>query len=157
MISKKIIHLNENVSSREEALQKLCENLKTNNYISSETEFYAAVIKREEEMSTSVGYGIAIPHGKSAAVKQPFVAFMQAAKDFIWDETEKEVKMIFLIGVPEIDNGTLHLKILSQLSRNLLHQDFLEVFKNAQEKEDVYRQLKKVEDMVLQKEKGGDE
>lgn len=62
-----------------------------------------------------MGNDIAIPHGKSDAVKFPFIAFFRSKNRFAWNEDDEKVRIIFQIGVPKIGTELLHLKLISEL------------------------------------------
>lgn len=103
-----------------------------------ETEPYIqAVLHRESEFSTGVGYGVAIPHGKSNVVKEAFVLFCKV-NDVDWNSLDgTTVNMVFMIGVPEQDNSNEHLKILALLSRKLMKEEFRLALTNSKTKEEV--------------------
>ena len=106
----------------------------------------AAVLQREEEVSTSIGYGIAIPHGKTDAVKEPFISFMSFDTPFIWDqETGDEVEAAFLIGVPETNTETLHLKAIAAISKRLLDDDFREELYACRSQREAYTLLNEID------------
>lgn len=90
-----------------------------------------SVLERENEYSTGVGFGIAIPHGKSDAVVEPMLAFAKV-NQVDWDSMDsKPVDLVFLIGVPASDTGSLHLKILANLSRKLMKDEFRQSLRDA--------------------------
>lgn len=95
-----------------------------------------AVKKREDEVSTDMGFGIAIPHGKSDAVLEPFVVFARLKEPIVWNEEENsKVTLIFMIGSPENSEDNVHLIILSQLAGKLMDEDFLNDLRCVTEKE----------------------
>ncbi len=124
IISENLVHLNLDASTKEEALAKLAKQAADNGKVNDEATYIDAVLKREEEFSTAVGFGVAIPHGKSDAVNEPF--FMYASVDGVdWNAMDgNPVDMVFLIGVPMSDAGSTHLKILAALSRKLMKEPF---------------------------------
>ena len=153
MIERELIFITDSVKSKEEALNKMMITAKRMGLIASIEDFSAAVLKREEEFPTAIGHSIAIPHGKSDTVMQPFVAFMKTAHDIVWSEVSSgPVRFIFLLGVPQADEQTIHLKILSQLSRQLLKADFNEKLANYNEVESFYELLKGIEKKVYEQE-----
>ena len=80
-----------------------------------------AALAREEQGTTAVGDGIAIPHAKSDAVGSPFIGFARVASGVEWGAADgKPARLVFLIGVPESQAGDEHLRILAQLSRALM-------------------------------------
>lgn len=124
IISKDLVHLNLEVTTKEEALKQLASIASANNKINNEAQYIEAVLKREEEFSTAVGFGVAIPHGKSDAVNEPFFMFART-ENLDWHSMDGEpVDLIFLIGVPTSDASSTHLKILAALSRKLMKEPF---------------------------------
>lgn len=111
-----------------------------------ETEPYIqAVLHRESEFSTGVGYGVAIPHGKSNVVREAFVLFCKV-NDVDWNSLDgTSVNMVFMIGVPEQDNSNEHLKILALLSRKLMKEEFRLALTNSKTKEEVLSVFKQYE------------
>ena len=117
-----------------------------NHYIDDENTFYKAVMKREYEVPTAIGYDIAIPHGKSNTVLQPFIAFLRTQNKFKWTEGyEDDVQLIFQIGVPDKGNEKLHLKFISEVSKKLLDEDFREKLKTFSDVEQIYELLNSIE------------
>ncbi|HEY8479098.1 MAG TPA: fructose PTS transporter subunit IIA [Spirillospora sp.] len=87
--------------------------------------FVAAVHRREAEGTTGIGDGVAIPHGKTDAIKRPAVAFARVPEGVDWESLDGEpVRLVFLIGVPEAAAGDEHLRLLALLSRRLIDPDF---------------------------------
>jgi PTS system fructose-specific IIA component len=107
--------------------------------------FVQAVLHREAEFSTGVGYGIAIPHGKASVVNEAFVMFCRV--DHVdWNSLDgTDVDMVFMIGVPEEDTSNEHLKILALLSRRLMKEDFRTALRTAQSEDALLEILKKWE------------
>lgn len=94
-------------------------------------ELVDSVLAREAEYSTGVGFGIAIPHGKSEAVTEPMLAFAKV-NNIDWESMDGEpVDLVFLIGVPAADTGSLHLRILANLSRKLMKDEFRQALRDA--------------------------
>ena len=124
IISKELVQLNLNTTTKEDALKQLAKIAADNNKINDEQTYIEAVLKREEEFSTAVGFGVAIPHGKSDAVNEPFFMFART-ENLDWNSMDGEpVDLIFLIGVPTSDASSTHLKILAALSRKLMKEPF---------------------------------
>jgi len=145
IISKELVRLNLKVSTKVEVLEKLAIQASENGKVNNEATYIEAVLKREEEYSTAVGFGVAIPHGKSDAVNEPF--FMFATVDNVdWNSMDGEpVDMVFLIGVPSKDAGSIHLKILAALSRKLMKAPFREALRSATSPEEVIKVLEENE------------
>lgn len=98
----------------------------------------ASALAREAKSTTGVGDGIAIPHAKTAGVTDPFIAFARVPEGVEWNALDGEpVTTVFLIGVPEAQAGTEHLRILSALSRALLRKPVRAALDAATTPEDV--------------------
>lgn len=145
MINKEMIVLDSELKNRDNIISSLAKKALDLGYVSNLDEYINAVKKRESEFSTAIGYGVSIPHGKSEAVKEAFVGFLRSKEAFKWDENqEEEVRLVFLIGVPESKKETLHLKILAQISRKLMDENFREEL-IKENFENVYKLLNEIE------------
>lgn len=80
LLSPKGIDLNVRVSTKEQAIDKLVSLMDATGKISDVAAYKAAVKKREEEGTTAMGEGVAIPHAKTSAVKEPGLAAMLCRK-----------------------------------------------------------------------------
>lgn len=146
VLSKELIFLDVDTNSQEEIIQLVVDQAHTDGYISNKEAFNAAVKKREEEVSTAIGYSIAIPHGKSDSVNYPFIAFVRTANKMRWTEKNEElVQLIFLIGIPKESENNLHLKFISQLSKRLLDENFRSQLLNGANKPEILEKLNSIE------------
>ncbi|HFU4025063.1 TPA: PTS sugar transporter subunit IIA [Streptococcus suis] len=146
IISPELIFLDEALSDKSEIIKYIAKKAKAIGYIIDEQVFYETVMKREAEVPTAIGYDIAIPHGKTDIIVQPFIAFVRTKEKFIWTEGfEDEVQLIFQIGVPETGNEKLHLKFISEVSKKLLNEEFREQLKSIVEHNAVFELLNSIE------------
>lgn len=84
---------------------------------------YRAVVRREQELSTGIGFGVAIPHGKSPTVRDLSVVAGVAATPIPFDALDGQpVRLFFLIVGPEATAGR-HVKVLSRIARLIRHED----------------------------------
>lgn len=130
IINEALIDLSVAQGTKEGVIDHLAGLALAEGRISNVDEYKTAVLHRETEYSTAMGFGIAIPHGKTAAVTEPFLCFARVnAVD--WSALDGEpVDLVFMIGVPE-NAGTTHLKILASISRKLMKQEFRDELRNA--------------------------
>jgi len=141
---KNIVETNQKYSSKEDAIYTLsCKAMKAKKLISCE-DYIHSVYEREEEYSTAIGYGVAIPHGCSNDVIESFVAVATLESPLKWDENL--VDMIFMIGLEPNRRSQDHLKILSSLSRYLVHEDFRKEVKLARNNIELMQILYQIED-----------
>ncbi|REJ31222.1 MAG: PTS sugar transporter [Caldibacillus debilis] len=149
LIEKELIFLDDELTSRDEIVRKMSENVRKLGMITDVNAYMEAVLKREEKIPTTVGLNVSIPHGKSEAVQHPFVTFMRTKNPIVWDErSDEKVKLIFMIGVPIEQKDKLHIKILAQISKNLIDETFRNRLLEASSTEEVYRLLKQIEDHI---------
>ncbi|RGB69211.1 MULTISPECIES: PTS sugar transporter subunit IIA [unclassified Amedibacterium] len=149
MICKELVMVNEPVTTQEEAINRLCKEAETLGLLNNQEEYKKAVYQREHEFSTAVGFDVAIPHGMSDAVNEAFIAYMKTEKEINWGEAEtKPVELIFMIGVPLKDKNVLHLKFISQISKNLMKPEFREHLKSCNTKEEAFEFLKQINDDI---------
>ncbi|PPA70318.1 fructose-specific PTS transporter subunit EIIC [Jeotgalibacillus proteolyticus] len=115
--------------SKEQVIRQLVSELNKKKYLESEQTFLEAVLHREEISPTGLERGLAIPHGKSVAVKKAAFAVARLASPLEdWESIDpaNKVQLVFLIAIPEGEADTTHLKVLSTLSTNLMKEGYLE-------------------------------
>lgn len=101
--------------------------------------FKKEILKREAISSTAFGNGIAIPHGKSPAVRMPRVAVGLSKNGISFDSSDGEpVYAVFMIAVGE-NEDEIHLKLLSALSKKLMNPGFLSRMKECTGKDQIIR------------------
>lgn len=106
------------------ALEHLITLMERGGNIADKAEYKACVLRREEEGSTGIGEGIAIPHAKTSAVKAPGLAAMLVQDGVDFDSLDGEpAKLFFLIAAPDTEDN-VHLDVLSHLSMLLMNDDF---------------------------------
>jgi fructose-specific phosphotransferase system IIA component len=124
MIDATTIDLAMDASSKEEAVDKLCELLYQTGKLNSKAGFVTDVLEREKTESTNMGIGVAVPHGKTNNVKTPSIAITRLKKEITWDECEK-VKVLILLAVPDEHKGTEHLEVIAKIASLLLEESFI--------------------------------
>ncbi|MFK9093050.1 fructose-specific PTS transporter subunit EIIC [Bacillus salipaludis] len=132
-------------NTRDDVIDELIAKFDAAGILSSKQGYKQAILNREGESSTGLGMNIAIPHGKSNAVKRPAVAFGIKRDGVDWNSLDgTDAKLIFMIAVPEKAAGDAHLKILQMLSRKLMDDQFREQLVKVTSKEEAYRLLETI-------------
>lgn len=145
VLKKSLIFLNKDCNERNSVLKEMIRSVYNADLILDENLFLKAVLDREAEIPTAIGYEIAMPHGKSSTVKEPFIGFYRSTELFEWTNgIDEKVKLIFLIGVPEENKGNMHLKFISQLSKKLLDEDFRLRLENESNVNEVFNILNSI-------------
>ena len=143
VIDQNCISLNISAVTKWDAIDELANLLFAAGRITNVEEYITAVRKREEQVSTGVGMGIGIPHGRSAAVCQTTVAFGRSAKGIDFDSIDDEpVDLLFLLAVPETFEDREYMATLASLARILAHEDFQEKLRKAPSKSAVLTAFK---------------
>ena len=131
LLDKRSIYLGAKVSSKEETLDRAVALMAESGKIADVETYKKGVYAREEEGTTGIGEGIAIPHCKSAAVKQAGLAAMVIPDGVDFDSLDGEpVHLLFLIAAPDTADN-VHLDVLSKLSVLLMDEDFTNALKSA--------------------------
>lgn len=142
IMSDEAIVLGETATTKDGVIEDLVQRLEKTAAITDKNGFKEVIYDREKESTTGIGMGIAIPHGKSAYVLKPTVAFARSQDGVEWHSLDgKLAHMIFMIAVPENSQGDMHLKILQRLSRKLMDDDFRQALMDAPDKAAVHQLL----------------
>ena len=124
LLDKKSISLDAAPKSKAECLDIAVELMAKSGKLSDKEAYKKLVYAREEESTTGVGEGIAIPHGKGDCVKKPGLAAMVIKDGVDYEALDDEpVNILFLIAAPDTKDN-VHLDVLSKLSMMLMDEDF---------------------------------
>lgn len=129
-----VTDFNIKANSKEEVIKKIAKKLSNLNIVRGEVDFAKDVFEREDELPTYIGHNIGLPHSQSDFVNKSAVAIVRLDNFIVWNDDNK-VNLIFLIAVPKKAKGNLHLKILANLSRLLVHDDFRKKLSTLDEEE----------------------
>jgi PTS system fructose-specific IIA component len=142
LISKELIILNLDIKDKNDVIYKLACLAEEAGKIISMEDYFNDVLAREISFTTGIGNGIAIPHGKSNSVEETIVVFAKLKKAIDWNSLDdRPVDIVFLLGIPNDNTDNLHLKILAQLSRKLMNEDFVNSLRSAITQQEVFELL----------------
>ncbi|MBY0096747.1 PTS fructose transporter subunit IIABC [Mesobacillus maritimus] len=123
LLTKDTILLSMNGKDKEEAIDNLVDVLVKAKKIDSREDFKAAILKREDQSTTGVGDGIAIPHAKTKSVKEAAIVFGKSKDGVDYQSLDGQpAHLFFMIAAPEGANNT-HLEALSRLSGILMREE----------------------------------
>lgn len=123
LLKKESIELNSPVSTKQGTIDKLIDLQAKAGNISDKNAYKKDILAREQMSSTAVGDGIAIPHAKSEAVRQPGLAAITAPNGVDYESMDgKPSNILFMIAAP--NDGDLHLEVLSRLMTILMDEEF---------------------------------
>ena len=131
LLDKNSINLNASPQNKKEALDQAVELMARSGKINDVEAYRKQVYAREEESTTGVGEGIAIPHGKCSAVNAPGLSAMVIKDGVDFDSLDGEpVNILFLIAAPDTEDN-VHMDVLSKLSVLLMDEEFVAGLKEA--------------------------
>jgi len=131
--------------TKEETIRKLGEMVKDAPEIADYDQYLADVYERENLGTTGIGFGLALPHARTDAVKQILILIVRVDEGVDFKSLDGEpVKLIFLMGTPktEVQN---YLKVLSNLTRLLKKELFRTALLEAQSAEEIIEVFKREE------------
>lgn len=134
LISRDSMSLQASPKSKSEAIDMLVELQVKGGRIADRSEYKKGILAREELSSTAIGEGIAIPHAKSEAVREPSLAVMTVPEGVDYDAMDGEPSyLFFMIAAP--NDGDVHLDVLARLMTVLMDEEFREELMAAKTKE----------------------
>jgi 2-O-A-mannosyl-D-glycerate-specific PTS system IIC component len=140
LTNKSLINLQTTFNSREEAIYALADQLEQQGKLHNKDEYLEAVFAREAEGPTALGEGLAVPHGKTDAVKEAAFAVATLTRDLKWKgvDEDEDVNLIFLIAIPNAEAGSTHMHLLTELTTTLVDDDVREAVLNATTAEEIF-------------------
>lgn len=135
-----LIAVDLDVNSKKEVITYLAELLYQQSKVESVEKYVEEVMVRENHETTGVGKGVAIPHGKSEAVKQSSVAIAKLKNPIEWNSLDGEpVDLVFQLAIKKSDEGDLHLKLLSNIACKLMEDEFINNLRSTSDKEKILK------------------
>lgn len=131
LLMKDIMIMDLKATTKSEVIDEMVHNYYKHGIIDDEDLYKKDIIKREEEGSTGMGDGIAIPHAHDAAVKKPAVQFARSVAGVDYDSMDGQpAHLFFMIAAPE-GGDNIHLQALAALSQVLMNPDVVTALKAA--------------------------
>ncbi|CAH7044957.1 2-O-alpha-mannosyl-D-glycerate specific PTS enzyme II [Vibrio chagasii] len=143
LTNKSLVNLQTTFSSREEAIYALADQLDQQGKLHNKQEYLDAVFAREEQGPTALGEGLAVPHGKTDAVKEAGFAVATLKEDMKWKglDEDEDVNLIFLIAIPNAEAGSTHMHLLTELTTTLVDDDVREAVLKATAADEIFALL----------------
>jgi len=131
--------------SKEEIITELVNSLPVGNAITDRDQVLQAVLDREKIMSTGIGDGIAIPHGKSAAATELVAAMGTQRRGMDFDALDGEPAYVFFLLVSPANVSGPHIKALARISRLLKNEAFKKKLIDANSAEEIIATIEAAE------------
>ncbi|WP_312739572.1 fructose PTS transporter subunit IIA [Cedecea neteri] len=124
MFSPTLVFLDEKLHDKYEVIKRLTDNLEVQGRALSATLAEQAIWQREAVFTTALGFSIAIPHCKSAAISRSSISVLRLADPLDWGDGVA-VRLVIMLTLSEQEE-TQHMRIFSVLARRLMHESFRE-------------------------------
>lgn len=130
MIDKNLIRVDVDMPLKKDVFAYLAGLVVENDYADDTDQVYKSLLSREEEGTTGMMDGFAIPHAKSQAVIKPGIAVLKLKNGVEWESMDgKLIDSVIALFIPETEVGSTHLTYLSKIARILMKNDFKNDFK----------------------------
>jgi len=139
------------VGSKDDLINCLADKLETAGLLVDKEAYIESVHEREKLGPTYMGNFIAIPHGKSPAVREAGIAFGRSLDGFeyITEDGGGIVKLVFLLAIPDRTSPDAYMAVLAKLARLLVHEKFREELMVAKDYNDVFTAIKNGEQYLI--------
>jgi PTS system nitrogen regulatory IIA component len=117
--------------TKRDVMAELVGLLETGHELETRGEILDRVLRREAMMSTGIGNGVAIPHGKARAVDRMLAACAVSAEGIDFESSDGEPAYIFILLVSPENVGTPHVKVLANISRLLKEESVRRTLREA--------------------------
>ncbi len=118
------VNVLKNITSKPELFVYLGEEMERQGFVDDANDFTESLYLREEEATTGIGNGFAIPHGKSDQITEPVIVFSRLKNGFDWPSLDEELTTnVFALAIPK-DDYQLHLSLISELATKLSVEQF---------------------------------
>ena len=145
LLKQESIGLNQSVSTKEEAIDRMVDLMAAGGRLKDKAGYKEGILAREALGSTGIGGGIAIPHAKVEAVKEPGLAAMVVPDGVDYEAFDGSLAhILFMIAAPA-EGADVHLEALSRLSTLLMNPDFMEGLLKAGSKEEFLKVIDEAE------------
>ena len=137
LLKKNTMILTLSSTNKKDVIDELIHQLDQAGKLNDAAGYKEEILKREAQSTTGIGEGIAIPHAKSAAVRDAALCFGRSLKGIDYESLDGQpAHLFFMIAAPDGANDT-HLETLSRLSSMLMYDDFRQSILNADSKEQI--------------------
>lgn len=152
LLTKETIAMDLSATTKDGAIDELAQQLNQAGKLNHLDDYIAAIHKREQQSSTGIGEGIAIPHAKVEAVKTPAIAFGKSKAGVDYDSLDMQpAHLFFMIAAPATGAQT-HLDALAKLSSVLMDESVRQALLEANSPEEVLAIINKADDEATDEE-----
>ena len=134
LLGPELMVLNADAATKEEAIKRGVDLLYVHGRTEQPRNLEEAIWQREATYSTGFGHGFAIPHCKSNAINANSLVVLKFSQPIPWNSLdEKPVRVMILMAIRDSDKASEHMKIISALARQVMHEDFRDSIEHEQD------------------------
>lgn len=138
------IFIEETMQSKEDVLKFLAEKAVSLGLSSDKTAVLNSFLFREDESPTGMFDGFAIPHAKNKTIVEASILIVKLKKEIDWVSLDgKPIQIVIAMLIPEVEAGTTHLKLLSQVAKLLMKKEFKDTLLSLQSTEEIAAYMQK--------------
>ena len=138
IIQEEKIFLNQTMTTKEKVFEFLARQAKGLAISEDEQQVYKKLVERENEGTTGMMDGFAIPHAKDQSISEPSIIIVTLAEGIEWNSLDgQSINFVITLFIPDSEAGTTHLKLLSAVARLLMRNEVTEKLKTAQTKTEI--------------------
>lgn len=144
LTNENLITIDLDLNKKEDVIKYLVKQLYDEGKLSSEKDFYNAVLDREALSPTGFEAGLAVPHGKSNAVKEAAFAVAKLKRPISeWESVDEnnKVELVFLLAIPTSEAGSTHIELLAELMTRISNEEYKKSLENSKDKYEFYKRL----------------
>lgn len=144
LTNENLITIDLDSNKKEDVIKYLVKQLYDEGKLSSEKDFYNAVLDREALSPTGFEAGLAVPHGKSNAVKEAAFAVAKLKRPISeWESVDEnnKVELVFLLAIPTSEAGSTHIELLAELMTRISNEEYKKSLENSKDKHEFYKRL----------------
>ncbi|MCQ2019122.1 PTS 2-O-a-mannosyl-D-glycerate transporter subunit IIABC (plasmid) [Clostridium butyricum] len=144
LTNENLITIDLDLNKKEDVIKYLVKQLYDEGKLSSEKDFYNAVLDREALSPTGFEAGLAVPHGKSNAVKEAAFAVAKLKRPISeWESVDEnnKVELVFLLAILTSEAGSTHIELLAELMTRISNEEYKKSLENSKDKHEFYKRL----------------
>jgi PTS system fructose-specific IIC component len=148
LLKKETVIMNLKATTKDQVIDELVDQLDQAGCLNDRSEFKQAILIRENQSSTGIGEGIAIPHAKTKAVKEPAICLGKSEHGIDYESLDGQPSHLFFMIAASEGEHEEHLETLSRLSTMLMNEEFRQRLIQAKTIDEVFRLMADAEKQI---------
>lgn len=146
MVNERLVRFDFPGTTKDEVIKGVAELMYDAGKVNDLEAYMKGLLKREKEFTTGIGNGVAIPHCKDDCVIEAAFTLISLKNEIEWEALDNQpVRYIIMLAAPN-SSDNVHLKMLSELARKLMDDDFRDGLLNAKNFDDIKQIFKSIKE-----------